>query len=269
MAYFEKKGKFPAEIHYEIFENVLPQTTLMIHGNMASTRWWQPILLELKKLYPQGGSGHLVAVDFRGCGKSSAPKSQDEVNMFLFAEDFCDLVKSLGLKSINLVGHSTGGIIAALMLRNSPELFNRAVLLDPVGAKGVKFEDSMTAAFEQMKVDRNLVALVLGSTIYQNNPDSDFFQNVVVEDAFHAAKTVGDKVLRALCPFDVSCELSAVKHPVLVLHGEFDNLLPRQDSEELAKLMANATFQQIDQQGHCCNVENPAKFANIMSKFLF
>ncbi len=50
----------------------------------------------------------------------------------------------------------------------------------------------MISAFEQMKQDKNLTAAVIGFTIQRdNNPESDFFKQVVVEDAFHAVKTVG------------------------------------------------------------------------------
>lgn len=258
-----------AGINYEIIEGVLPRDTLFIHGNMASLRWWYPAETAWRKKTGGREKGSMILAEFRGCGKSSAPKAQSEVDMKLFARDFISLIRSMGRNKVNLVGHSTGGLIAALMLAEAPELFDRAVLLDPVGARGVTFDDSMTAAFEQMKTDKNLVALVMGSTIKDNNPESDFFRQIVVEDGFQAVQTVGDRVLRALNGLDVRRELEGVRHFALVLHGEHDKLLPMEDSKALAGLMKNAEFQIIPDQGHCANVESPEKFVEIAHDFLF
>ncbi len=261
-----------AEIEYEVIPNCLPQTTMFVHGNLASSRWWYPTEDAAKRNYKgQTLTGDMILVNFRGCGKSSAPKDLNEVNMRLFAEDFNQLAQSLQKKSekINLVGHSTGGLIVGLMLAQKPELFNKAVMLDPVGATGVKFDDSMTAAFEQMKVDKNLTGIVLASTIYNCNTESDFFKQVVVEDAYSAVKAVGAWVLQSLDGFNGKSDIIAVQHPVLVLHGEHDGLLPVAESKAMAVLMKNGRFETVPGQGHCTNVENPEKLVQILDGFLF
>ncbi len=257
-----------AQIHYEVIEGVLPQDTMFIHGNMASNRWWYPSAEIWKQKSAEEDNGAMILVEFRGCGKSSAPRGQSEVDMSLFANDFISLAKSLGRGKINVVGHSAGGLIAGLMMAKAPDIFAKGVLLDPVGAKGIVFQNTMTAAFENMKTNKELVALVIGSTIQDNNPHDVYFRDVVVEDAFHAANTVGDLVLRALDGFDCQAELSAKKHSVLVLHGEFDTLLPIADSRKLAQLM-QGEFAVIPGQGHCVNIENPQKFVDIANTYLF
>jgi len=258
-----------AEIHYEIVEGLLPEDTFFIHGNLASHRWWYPAEAIWRKKAKGEQKGAMIRVDFLGCGKSSAPRSQEDVDMKAFARDFTDLVKSLGRGPMHVVGHSTGGLIAALMLAEEPTLFKKAVLLDPVGARGVTFDESITSAFEKMKNDRALVALVIGSTIKDNNPEADFFRQVIVDDAAHSIQSVGDKVLRALDGFDVRPTVAEIGNPVLVLHGEHDSLLPVQDSRELASLMKHAQFSIIPGQGHCTNVENPEKFVAHVHDFLF
>jgi 3-oxoadipate enol-lactonase len=259
-----------AEIHFEVFENCLPRTTMFLHGNLASNHWWYPLKNEFNS---EGLKGSMILAEFRGCGGSSAPKTQTEINMHTFAADFCDLAEKLGSDSenlpMNLVGHSTGGLIAALMLARKPQLFSAALLLDPVGARGVKFESSMDDAFVAMKTDLNLTAAVMASTIYKNDAENIWFKNKIVPDAFQAVKTVGAGVLKALNGLDVREQVKSIRHPVLVLHGEHDQLLPIADSKELAELIPNGRFEMVAGQGHCTNLENPKLMGQILQRFLF
>ncbi len=270
MASFAVSDGTDAVINYEVVPGIVPETTFCIHGNLASNRWWYPAQEHWKsQSYGKNYQGSLIYAEFRGCGESSKPKQESEVDLHTFANDFISLIRSLNLGPIHLVGHSTGGTIAALMLAKAPELFKKGVLLDPVGAQGVKFDSNMISAFEQMKVNKDLVAIVLGSTIYQNNPDSEFFKRVVVEDAFRGVKAIGHLVLKALDGFDARAEISKITHPVLVLHGEHDQLLDIGESKKMAELINTARFQTIPGQGHCVNIEAPEKFVALIRDFLF
>jgi 3-oxoadipate enol-lactonase len=257
-------------MNFEVVQNILPQNTLFIHGNLASNRWWYPTQEVWQQQSTQKNLiGSMILAEFRGCGQSSAPKEASEVTMSRFADDFISLVKSKNWGPINLVGHSTGGLIAALMLAKAPELFNKAIFLDPVGAEGVKFDNNMLAAFEQMKVDKNLVSIVMNSTIYKNDDQADFFKQVVVEDAFSAVKKVGALVLQALDGLNVTDLVKKIQKPVLVLHGEHDVLLSKDASKQLADLIPSAKFKEVKDHGHCANVENPKNFVQICNDFLF
>ncbi|ASD65127.1 alpha/beta fold hydrolase [Bdellovibrio bacteriovorus] len=257
-------------IHHEVVDGLVPESVFFIHGNLASNRWWYPAQEHwAKHAAGKNYSGSLIYAEFRGCGKSAAPKDSSEVDMHLFAEDFIALLKQLNKGPYHLVGHSTGGLIAALMLSKAPTLFKKAVLLDPVGAQGVTFDASMITAFEQMKQDRALTATVIGSTIHNNNPHSQYFQEVVVADAYKAVQTIGHWVLKALDGLDVREDLKSVEHEVLVLHGEHDKLLSEVDSQALAALFLRGKFAQIPDLGHCPNIENPEAFVNITRSYLF
>lgn len=259
------------KINYDSFPNTVPTTTVFLHGNLASNRWWIPSVELLKSHFASTPNmqGLIICLEFRGCGSSPASAADSEVTIQNFANDFIAVVRSMKLGPVNLVGHSTGGLIAAMMLATAPELFSKAYLLDPVGAEGVKFDPAMIAAFDQMKQDKNLTAMILGSTIHNNDAESSFFKDVIVEDAFKSVKAVGHLVLKALDGFDASAQLKDVQHQVKVVHGEHDQLLARSESEKLAKLFKNGQFAVLPGCGHCANVENPKLFTQSVIQFLY
>lgn len=268
--FFEVQDGTQFKMNYEVTPNCLPTTTLFIHGNLASNRWWYPTRdVIAKNITGASQPGHMVFAEFRGCGGSSSPTAENEITIDRLSNDFIALCKSQNWGKVNLVGHSTGGLIAAVMLAKAPELFHKAVFLDPVGAKGVTFNEAMPAAFEQMKQNKEIVALVMGSTIHNNDAKSDFFRSVVVEDAFKAVNQVGVLILRALDGLNVVDLVKKITHPVLVLHGEHDQLLPMDDSKGMASLMTNAKFEVFMGCGHCANVEDPNAFVAKIQKFLF
>ncbi len=272
--FFKTKDGF--DLHYQVVENILPITTFFIHGNVGSNRWWIPAQeVFYRESKGKNFTGSMICMEFLGCGKSAAPKSADDVNMIKFASDFNELIQHHQqtvnkTEKVNIIGHSTGGFIAAAMTALNPSLFNKSVLLDPVGAKGLTLDENIIAGFNAMTADKNITALGIGATIHNNNPETDYFKKVIVEDAFAALQKISYWVVQAFHNLDATELFQKSTTPTLVLHGEHDVLLSRDASEELAvKWMKNAKFEVVPGHGHCMNVENPANFVQKISSFLF
>src|SRR5205814_6441795 len=85
-------------IHYYIGGKGSP--LVLLHGYAQTSHMWTPIMPLLAK-------NHTVVVpDLRGAGGSAKPDSgYDKKNM---AVDIHDLVTSLGLKRVSIVGHDIG-----------------------------------------------------------------------------------------------------------------------------------------------------------------
>ena len=89
MAFFEINSN--TKINYDVFPNTVPTTTFFIHGNLASNRWWMPAVELFKSEALASGTkpqGSIICAEFRGCGASTAPHSEQEVTMQNFANDF-------------------------------------------------------------------------------------------------------------------------------------------------------------------------------------
>ena len=254
-------------INSKIFKNVLDHNLLLIHGNLASNNWWLPACeIWQQQANSSKKSGDIYMADWRGCG--GTPFSQDqEFSLEVVAQDYIYFLKDNQVEKINVVGHSTGGAIALVAMSKAPELFNKAMFLDSVGLKGIQFPPEMDEAFKAMEASKDLTAQVIGGTIHENDFENHFFKTVIVEDAHRAVKNLGLRVLNALKGIDLTDKAKTLNHPSLVLHGEKDEVLPINDSKEMAAVLPHGEFRELKNQGHCTNYENPELFVELANNF--
>lgn len=261
MSFFETNG---FRLHYQEISNAAPLDVIFLHGNLGANIWWEPTVKNWQRDTEDKKS--LLLMEWRGSGQSQGPNVESDLQMEHLAEDVIALAKTRGGK-VNLVGHSTGGLIALLAMAQRPDLFTKAVVLDPVGATGIQFHPDLLNAFKAMQKDRNLCKKVILGTIL-GNEDSELAEKITAAAySIHPLNWTG--VLRALANVNYTAALSAIPHPVLVLHGEHDVLLPKADSKHLAEILPQGKFQELPARGHCANVEDPALFAQITRSYLF
>src|SRR5690348_13069085 len=75
---------------------------VFVHGNFASSRWWQPMLDSV----PAGWRAY--AFDLRGCGRTESTSNGSAVEYAIprLAEDLAGFADKLDLPAFHLVGHS-------------------------------------------------------------------------------------------------------------------------------------------------------------------
>ena len=107
-------------IHYYIGGKGNP--VVLLHGYAQTSHMWTPIMPLLAK-------NHTVIVpDLRGAGGSSKPETgYDKKNM---AVDIHDLVASLKLEHVTVVGHDIGLMVAYAYAAQFPQATDRLVLMD-------------------------------------------------------------------------------------------------------------------------------------------
>jgi pimeloyl-ACP methyl ester carboxylesterase len=118
------------KIHYQVVGDGNTQLVLL-HGNFASWRWWQPVLTRLPAHY------RAYAADMRGCGDSERPGFGHNIEMLV--NDVHAFVSSLGLGPVHLIGHSLGGAVALQLLRRRRQKGNLSCavgILWPTGHGG-------------------------------------------------------------------------------------------------------------------------------------
>jgi Alpha/beta hydrolase family len=96
---------------------------LLIHGQLTDWRSWSRVLPELSKRY------HVFAVDCYGHGRSA--HTPDKYTGRALAADMNRFLTDVVGGPATVVGHSSGGLIAAILAADAPELVRAVVLEEP------------------------------------------------------------------------------------------------------------------------------------------
>jgi pimeloyl-ACP methyl ester carboxylesterase len=268
MNFFNSNG---FNINYIEEKNIATNDVLFIHGNLASSEWWVPSIEQMRLSAKSDYSGTVVCADWRGYGRSKGLKTKGDINFETYAEDYIRLIEDRGMKEVDVVGHSTGGMIAMMAILKRPDLFRSCFFLDTVGPTGLNPEipvDTVLAHFEKMSQDKDYAKMVMAATIEGVDGESPMFKELF-EIAWNCDKVCWTGVPDVLCN-DIDFSQEVEKNwslPSMVVHGEKDVVLPLKDSQELCEFLPNSQFMVLDGQGHSCNVENPKRFVGLLNEF--
>ncbi|HUL55536.1 MAG TPA: alpha/beta hydrolase, partial [Usitatibacter sp.] len=108
------------KIHYQVGGS--GSAVVLLHGYAQTSYMWRPVMGELAKRHT------VIVPDLRGAGDSEKAESgYDKKNM---ARDIHELVKSLGVSKVTLVGHDIGLMVAYAYAAQFPQAVDRLVLMD-------------------------------------------------------------------------------------------------------------------------------------------
>src|ERR1700729_22363 len=108
------------------------QAVLFVHGNVSSSLYWQPTMLALPEEYRP------LAIDLRGFGQTDPEPVDATRGLRDYSDDLADLMETLGLTSVHLVGWSMGGGAVLQYLADRPAAHSVAsvTLVAPVSPFG-------------------------------------------------------------------------------------------------------------------------------------
>jgi pimeloyl-ACP methyl ester carboxylesterase len=125
----------PGESHYALVNGNrihflswnLDSTSLPVlvfmHGFGGNANWWSFLIPFFTDHY------RVVAIDLPGMGDSGYPQVYNEE---CFAQAIIGVIRQYQLQPATIIGHSFGGVQALRALGMTPELFNRAIVVDSV-----------------------------------------------------------------------------------------------------------------------------------------
>jgi non-heme chloroperoxidase len=226
------------------------QPVVFHHGwPLSADDWDAQMLFFLSQGY------RVIAHDRRGHGRSSQTDTGNDMDTY--ADDVAQLAKHLNLRDAIHVGHSTGGgEVAHYVARAGKGRVAKAVLIDAVPPIMVKSEknpggtpievfDGFRAALAANRAQLYL-DIPSGPFYGFNRPGAKVSQGLIRNwwrQGMMGSAKAGYDCIKAFSETDFTEDLKAIDVPVLILHGDDDQIVPFADSGPLsAKLVKHATF---------------------------
>ncbi len=239
------------QIFYKDWGSKDAQPVVFHHGWPLSADDW-----DAQMLFFLHQGFRVIAHDRRGHGRSSQTETGNEMNTY--ASDVAELAAHLDLKNAIHVGHSTGGGEVARYVGQygGDGRVAKAVLMGAVPPIMVKSEknpgglpievfDGFRAALAANRAQffRDVPA---GPFYGFNRPGAEVSEGVI-QNWWRQGMMGGTKAhydcIKAFSETDFTEDLKAIDVPVLVLHGDDDQIVPIADSALLAvKLLKNGTL---------------------------
>jgi pimeloyl-ACP methyl ester carboxylesterase len=211
------------------------EPVVLVHGLSGSWRWWQPLLEPLA----EGRRVHLLDLPRLG-PRLPAAGLTGWLGRWL---DAC------ALESVDLIGHSLGGLIAAELAAERPQLVHRLALVAPAG------------------IPCGSTVLTRGRRLFATLYDLRGRLPTLVGDAMRAGPLTLLRGARFASNRDLSAELASVHARTLIVWGEDDRLLPARIAAEWQRILPGSRLVRL----HCGHVpmwEAPRELASCLLAFL-
>jgi non-heme chloroperoxidase len=226
------------------------QPIVFSHGWPLSADDWDTQML----FFLQHGY-RVIAHDRRGHGRSA--QTGDGHDMDHYADDLAALTAHLDLRNAVHVGHSTGGgEVVHYLARHGEGRAAKAVLISAVPPLMVRTaanpdglpKDVLDGLRAQLAANRSRFYrdLAAGPFYGFNRPGAEPVE-AVIQNWFRQGMMGGAKAhydgIAAFSETDFTADLQRISLPVLVMHGDDDQIVPYADSGPLsAKLLQNGTL---------------------------
>jgi pimeloyl-ACP methyl ester carboxylesterase len=225
-----------------------------LHHLTAVLDDWDPAVID-----GLAAERHVIAFDNRGVGGSGGA-TPDSIEAM--AEDAVAFLSALGLRTVDLLGFSLGGMVAQVVAQRRPVLVRRLILAGtaPAGGKGaastgVVLQKAIQQASAQGKHPKHFLFF---SPTPTSQAAADAFlgrldgRTLQDRDVPVSNESIGAQ-LSALAKWEQDTSpagLATVAQPVLVVNGDEDTMLPTINSFELAQSLPNAQLSIYPDAGH-------------------
>jgi len=255
-------------LNHKVYPGPAATPLLILHGLFGSASNFRGPAQQLSK------QREVVLADLRNHGASPW---DDDVSFSAAADDVAELVDSLGMPSINLVGHSLGGKVAMLVALRRPALVERLCVVDiaPVqydmaGNRGI-IETLLALPAEALGSRSTADAAMAEAASGPSDPLGVPFvrqfllQNLIPDQRSWRinlrALLEGYDELRGFPDTEARAEM-----PSLFIGGERDGMLERQHWEACEALFPQSRLEMVPT-GHWVHAEAPALFVQLLDSF--
>jgi len=244
------------DIHYRRTGGPKPPVVLL-HGLTGSGACWAPLARALERDFD------VVMPDARGHGESSAPARGYRYDDH--AGDVVALARELGLGAPFLVGHSMGGMTAAVVASRLP--VRGVVLADPTFLSPERQREVYES--DVVEQHRRLLATEKDVVLAEARARHPRRAPEIVELVVEARLATGVAPFEVLAPPnpDYRRIVSAIDAPILLVIGDAP-VVSLEAARELASLHPRLRVEQVEGAGHGLPYDQPERFAAAVRRFI-
>lgn len=205
---------------------------------------------------------HLYAPDTPGFGLTERPDWMRDMSDYVLY--FRDLLDTLQLQQVNIVGHSLGGWMAAEIAVWYPERVNKLVLAN---AAGIRVKGSPIADLFAMN-PQEIVAIcfedpMAALPLMPPEVNADYLL-----DQYRQSMTLATLAWNPSYDPKLERRLARLECPTLIIWGVNDRLIPLVYGEVFHRCIANSQLVKLEGTGHMPMFEQPAAWSAAIQEFL-
>lgn len=246
---------------------------ILIPGLASPRAVWDQTVDQLKGRY----SLHLVQV--RGFGDEAGANASGPV-LAPLVDDLAGYIRDAGLKKPAVIGHSMGGLTAAIIAARHPDLLGRVLIEDSLPFIGLIFSPMATVDSVRSQADALLKA-ALAAGQQPPNPANPMLATMSATDTGRAQVAawsgtadyrVSAQAFHDVLLTDIRPELARITVPVTVLYPHDTVVGPVAMVDALYgnayQGLTGVTLKRIDNSRHFIMLDQPEAFAQAVEAFL-
>ncbi len=249
------------EIHYFVSGKKNNDLIVFLHPAFSDHRVFDQQIDFFSKNY------RVITIDLIGHGLSKAKKSNDKIDAS--AKHIQKILDVEGFDKAHLVGVSMGSLIAQYFALNYPE---KTKSLTALGSYNINKENKEVAK-AQRSVNLNLVIrAVFSMKSFRKKTSQQICKSEKGQALFYETTSHYERksfmIMQGLQNVIRERESLNPQYPTLILAGEFDIDLSKKMAKEWHSEIENSKYSEIENAGHCANIDKPLEFNKIVKEFI-
>lgn len=231
---------------------------LLLHGYPLDRSIWNTVAGMLEADFD------VIVPDLRGFGASDAMEA--DRSLIEYASDLAGLLEQLKIRKAHVVGHSMGGYVALAFAREfATQVAGLGLVSSQVAADTPERKSARQATARQV-MEQGVMGVAEGMApkLSADPAVRDFARDVILRQRPLGLSVALDAMAGRLDSTDV---LKSFKLPVVIVHGDADELIPVDRAREMKSFVPAAHYLELPGGGHMPMMENPPAVAEAL-KFL-
>jgi pimeloyl-ACP methyl ester carboxylesterase len=261
------------------------KSILLLHGKNFNGFYWKDVIPFLT------GKGYRVIVpDQIGWGKSDRPDVHYSFHMLAYNTK--QLLDTLGIRKVTVVGHSMGGMLAVRLTLMYPEFVDSLILENPIGLEDyrtfVPYEPITTQYEKELKANYESIKKYQQTYYPVWKPEYEQYVKAQADDLESGDRKrnawVNARTVQMIYEQPVIYELHRITIPTLFIIGLLDRTVVGKDrlsetektkfgqyptlGKRAANLIKGAKLSELEDVGHSPHIQDIERFTSILGRWL-